>query len=222
VFSTAADNQPEVEVHVLQGERQMAGDNKSLGKFNLTDIPPAPRGVPQVEVTFDIDANGLVHVSAKDLGTGKEQSMTITGGSALPKDDIEQMIKDAEAHASEDATRRERAELVNQADSLVWQTDKALKEFGDKVDASTTASIEEAVRAVRELLQADDVDIDALKAAMETLGSQSHEMSQAVYAASTAEGEGMPGDASSSPDQDDADIVDAEIVDEGDDQDAAG
>ncbi len=218
VFSTASDNQPEVEVHVLQGERQMATDNKSLGKFNLTDIPPAPRGVPQVEVTFDIDANGLVHVSAKDLGTGKEQSMTITGGSALPKDDIEQMIKDAEAHAAEDATRRERAETVNQADQLVWQTEKALKDYGDKVDAATTAGIEEALGGVRELLKADEVDLDALKGAMETLATKSHEMSQAVYAAGGDEDGGPTEGAAPS---DDDDIVDAEIIDEGDDQDAA-
>jgi molecular chaperone DnaK len=227
VFSTAADNQPEVEVHVLQGERQMASDNKSLGKFNLTDIPPAPRGVPQIEVTFDIDANGLVHVSAKDLGTGKEQSMTITGGSALPKDDIETMIKDAEAHAAEDAARRERVELANQADQLVWQTEKAMKEYGDKVDASMKAQIEEAIGAVREQLKADEVDVDGLKGAMETLAAASHELSTAVYSASAeagAEGAagagGGPTDAAD--DGGDEDIIDAEIVDEGDDQDATG
>jgi molecular chaperone DnaK len=217
VFSTAADNQPEVEVHVLQGERQMATDNKSLGKFNLTDIPPAPRGVPQIEVTFDIDANGLVHVSAKDLGTGKEQSMTITGGSALPKDDIESMIKDAEAHAAEDAKRRERAELVNQADQLVWQTEKAMKEHGDKVDAATTAKLEEAIGAVREELKADEVDVDALRAKMETLATASHEMSQSVYSAPGDAGGPTGGGAGEAP-ADDEEIIDAEIIDEGDDQ----
>ena len=221
VFSTAADNQPEVEVHVLQGERQMSSDNKSLGKFNLTDIPPAPRGVPQIEVTFDIDANGLVHVSAKDLGTGKEQSMTITGGSALPKDDIETMIRDAEQHAAEDAERRERAETVNQADQLIWQTEKAVKEHGDKLDAATQARIEEAIGEVREELKADEPSLDQLKQKMEALATASHEMSAAVYESSGADAgagaAGDPGDAVG----DDEDIIDAEIIDEGEDQDPA-
>ena len=221
VFSTADDNQPSVEVHVLQGERQMAADNKSLGKFLLTDIPPAPRGVPQIEVTFDIDANGLVHVSAKDLGTGKEQSMTITGGSALPKDDIEQMIKDAEAHAAEDAKRREKIELVNQADSLVYQTDKTLKEHGDKLEAANRAEVEQALDDLREALKADDGDADVVKEKMSALGEASQQLAEAIYSQPDA------GDATGAPTGDQAgsdgadDVVDAEIVDEGEDQDPA-
>ncbi|MBW3618770.1 MAG: molecular chaperone DnaK [Actinobacteria bacterium] len=218
VFTTADDNQPSVEIHVLQGEREMSGDNKTLGKFMLTDIPPAPRGLPQIEVTFDIDANGIVHVSAKDLGTGKEQSMTITGGSALPKDDIEQMIKDAEAHAAEDAKRREQAEIRNQADNLVYQTDKTLKEHGEKLDEATRAEIEQALTDLREALKGDDTD--AIKGAVEALGQKSQALAQAIYSATEAEGAaaGAEGEATGSDD----DVVDAEVVDEGDDQEAAG
>jgi molecular chaperone DnaK len=221
VFTTADDNQPSVEIHVLQGEREMVSGNKSLGKFMLTDIPPAPRGMPQIEVTFDIDANGIVHVSAKDLGTGKEQSMTITGGSALPKDDIEQMIKDAESHAEEDRQRKEAAELRNQADTLAYQTDKTLKEHGDKLDAATKADIEQALTELREALKGEDTD--AIRTQMEALGSKSQQLAQAIYQASADQGgtatadagaaEGSPGD---------EDVVDAEVVDEGDDQQAGG
>ncbi len=221
VFTTADDNQPSVEIHVLQGERELVSDNKTLGKFMLTDIPPAPRGMPQVEVTFDIDANGIVHVSAKDLGTGKEQSMTITGGSALPKDDIEQMIADAEAHAEEDRRRKEAIELRNQADSLVYSTDKSLKEHGDKVDEATRASIEEALGALKTALEGDDTE--AIKSAMETVGTKSQELAQAIYQA-TAE-DASAGDPQTS--QEDAagadeDVVDAEVVDEGEDEQQAG
>ena len=143
VFTTAEDMQPSVEIHVLQGEREMAQFNKTLGKFQLVDLPPAPRGVPQIEVTFDIDANGIVHVSAKDRATGKEQSMTITGQSSLAKDDIEQMVKDAEAHAEEDRRRREEAEVRNQADTLVYQTEKLLKEQGDKISGDEKSAVED-------------------------------------------------------------------------------
>ena len=222
VFSTAADNQPEVEVHVLQGEREMANDNKSLGKFNLTDIPPAPRGVPQIEVTFDIDANGLVHVSAKDLGTGKEQSMTITGGSALPKEDIETMIKDAEAHAEEDAKRRERVELLNQADQLVWQTEKSLNEYGEKVEAGVRADIEQALGDLKEAMKGDDPDTDSVKEKMSSLAEKSQQLAQAIYQAEDGPTAGAAGaDAGDAPVDGDDDVVDAEIIDEGDDQDAA-
>ena len=225
VFTTADDNQPSVEIHVLQGERELVRDNKTLGKFMLTDIPPAPRGMPQIEVTFDIDANGIVHVSAKDLGTSKEQSMTITGGSALPKDDIEQMIKDAEAHAEEDRKRREQIELRNQADTLVYTTDKTLKEHGEKVDEATRARIEEALGDLKKAL-ADD-DSDAIRSAMEAVGSRSQELAQAIYAASqeAAEaGEDAGGDAGAdgSATSDDDEVVDAEIVDEGDEEQQAG
>ena len=223
VFTTADDNQPSVEVHVLQGEREMASDNKSLGKFMLTDIPPAPRGVPQIEVTFDIDANGIVHVNAKDLGTGKEQSMTITGGSALPKDDIEDMIKDAESHAEEDRRRREAAETRNQADTLVYQTDKTLKEHGDKVDASVKAEIEQALGDLREAIKADD--IDQIKQKMEALAGKSQQLAQAIYSAGQQQGAaagqagGTAGEQATGGDEE---IIDAEIVDEGDeDQEAA-
>ena len=220
VFTTADDNQPSVEIHVLQGERELVRDNKTLGKFMLTDIPPAPRGMPQIEVTFDIDANGIVHVSAKDLGTGKEQSMTITGGSALPKDDIEEMIKDAEAHAEEDRKRREQIELRNQADTLVYTTDKTLKEHGEKVDEATRARIEEAVGDLKKALEADDSD--AIRSAMEAVGSRSQELAQAIYAASqepTADA-GTAGGAQEHPADDE--VVDAEIVDEGDEEQQAG
>ncbi len=220
VFTTADDNQPEVEIKVLQGEREFSSDNKLLGKFNLTGIPPAPRGMPQVEVTFDIDANGIVHVNAKDLGTGKEQSMTITGGSALPKDDIEQMIKDAEAHAAEDASRRESVELRNQADTLVHQTTKTLSEHGDKVDEGLRAEIEQANSDLKQALEGDDDD--AVKAKMEALASTSQQLAQAIYSADSAQtatpptGDGDPADGPS-----DDDVVDAEIIDEGDDQESA-
>ncbi|TVR37864.1 MAG: molecular chaperone DnaK [Nitriliruptor sp.] len=223
VFTTADDNQPSVEIHVLQGEREFVSDNKTLGKFMLTDIPPAPRGMPQIEVTFDIDANGIVHVNAKDLGTGKEQSMTITGGSALPKDDIEQMIKDAEAHAEEDRKRKEAVETRNQADTLAYQTDKTLKEHGDKIDESTKAEIEQALTELREALDGDDTD--AVKAKMEELGDKSQQLAQAIYQASNDEAaagaaDGAAGDGEASAADDD--VVDAEVVDEGDDEQAAG
>jgi molecular chaperone DnaK len=222
VFSTADDNQPSVEVHVLQGERQMANDNKSLGKFLLTDLPPAPRGMPQIEVTFDIDANGLVHVSAKDLGTGKEQSMTITGGSALPKDDIEQMVKDAEAHAAEDAARRDRVELINQADSLLYQTDKTLKEHGDKLEAANRAQIEAALDELRTALKGDDVDTEVVKEKMSALGEASQQLAEAIYATPDADAGAGAAPADDAASDGDDDVIDAEIVDEGDDQEAGG
>ncbi len=149
VFSTAADNQPQVEIHVLQGEREMANDNKTIGRFELADIPPAPRGVPQIEVTFDIDANGILNVGAKDLGTGKEQSIRITASSGLSEDEIDQMVKDAEMHSSEDKKKRELIETRNQADSLVYTTEKALKEHGDKVDEETKKAIESALEDLK-------------------------------------------------------------------------
>jgi molecular chaperone DnaK len=188
VFTTADDNQPSVEIHVVQGEREMVADNKSLGKFMLTGLPPAPRGMPQIEVTFDIDANGLVHVSAKDLGTGKEQSMTITGGSALPKEDIEQMVADAEAHAAEDAKRREAAETRNQADTLAYQTDSTLKEHGDKLDEATKADIEQALTELKDALKGDDTD--AIKAKVEQLAGKSQALAQAIYEASASQARG--------------------------------
>jgi len=214
-FTTADDNQPSVEIHVLQGEREMVSDNKTLGKFMLTDLPPAPRGMPQIEVAFDIDANGIVHVSAKDLGTGKEQSMTITGGSALPKDDIQRMVEDAETYAEEDRRRRESIELRNQADNLVYQNEKTLKDQGEKLDAALRSELDEAVSALKEALKGDDED--AVRTRMEALAALSQRLAEAIYKASADEaGSDAPADGTDGVD--DADIVDAEVVDEGDDE----
>jgi molecular chaperone DnaK len=215
VFTTAEDNQPSVEIHVLQGEREMASYNKTLGKFQLVDLPPAPRGMPQIEVTFDIDANGIVHVSAKDRATNKEQSMTISGQSSLNKDDINKMVKDAEAHAEEDRKRREEAEVRNNADSLVYQTEKVLREQGDKVSADEKAAVEQPLADLKTAISGND--IDAIKAATETLMTASQAFSQKLYEAAArdtnAAGTSASG-ASGSGAANDDDIVDAEIVDE--------
>jgi molecular chaperone DnaK len=214
VFTTAEDNQPSVEIHVLQGEREMASYNKTLGKFQLVDLPPAPRGMPQIEVTFDIDANGIVHVSAKDRATNKEQSMTISGQSSLNKDDIDKMVKDAEAHAEEDRQRREEAEVRNNADSLVYQTEKVLREQGDKVSADEKAAVEGPLADLKSAISGND--IAAIKAATETLMTASQAFSQKLYEAAArdtnAAGTSASGASSSGPSDDD--IVDAEIVDE--------
>lgn len=179
IFSTAADNQTAVDIHVLQGERPMAADNVTLGRFQLTGIPPAPRGVPQIEVAFDIDANGIVNVSAKDLGTGKEQKITITGTSGLSEDDIQKMVRDAEAHAEEDRKRREEIEIRNQADSLVYQTDKVLTEMGDKVTGPEKEKIENAKEELQKAI--DGGNIDDIKSKMDVLTSELHEISQKMY-----------------------------------------
>ena len=213
IFTTAEDNQPSVEIHVLQGERDMAMYNKTLGKFQLVDLPPAPRGVPKIEVAFDIDANGIVHVSAKDLATGKEQSMTITGQSSLPKDDIERMVRDAEAHAADDRRRREEAEARNQADTLVYQTEKLLREQGDKVPADEKEKVEAALADVKEKLAG--TDIEALNRSLDMLRTASQSLGQAMYeaaSASQAAAGGQPGDSSQSSGEEE--VVDAEIVDE--------
>ena len=213
VFTTAEDMQPSVEIHVIQGEREMASFNKTLGKFQLVDLPPAPRGVPQIEVTFDIDANGIVHVSAKDRATNKEQSMTISGQSTLSKEDINQMVKDAEAHAEEDRQRREEAEIRNNADSLVYQTEKVLREQGDKVTAEEKAAVEEPLAALKIALEGND--IAATKAATEALMSASQAFSQKLYETaardSNAAGTSASGQAAGGTNDDE--IVDAEIVD---------
>jgi len=219
VFTTAEDMQPSVEIHVLQGEREMASYNKTLGKFQLVDLPPAPRGVPQIEVTFDIDANGIVHVSAKDRATNREQSMTITGQSTLDKDVIDQMVKDAEAHAEDDRKRREEAEVRNNADSLVYQTEKVLRDQGDKVSAEERAAVEGPLGDLKKALEGNDTA--AIRQATESLMSASQAFSQKLYEAASrdANAEGTSASGASSGQGagsvDDDDIVDAEIVDEG-------
>ncbi len=214
VFTTADDNQPSVEIHVLQGEREMANYNKTLGKFQLVDLPPAPRGVPQIEVTFDIDANGIVHVSAKDRATEKEQSITITGQSTLSKDDIDKMVKDAEAHAEDDKKRREEAEVRNQADTLVFQTEKLLKEQGEKFTGDEKAAVESALGELKEALNGSDTE--AIKAATEKLVTSSQAFSQRLYEQASADSANAPGGAAGSSSMpNDDEVVDAEIVDEG-------
>lgn len=187
-FSTAADNQPSVDIHVLQGEREMAAYNKTLGRFELSDIPPAPRGVPRIEVTFDIDANGIVHVSAKDLGTGKEQKITITSSGGMNKDDIERMVKEAEAHASEDKKRKEEVETRNNADSLVYQAEKTIKEMGDKADKALVEKVQQAADKLKETLKGSD--IEKIKADTEELTKPLYELTSAVYNQANA---GQPG-----------------------------
>ena len=218
IFSTAADNQPAVSIHVLQGERQMAADNRTLGRFELVGLPPAPRGVPQIEVTFDIDANGIVHVHAKDLGTGKEQSIKITTSSGLSEEEIQKLVRDAEAHAEEDKKRKELIEARNQADSMVYSVEKNIKEFGDKVDAAEKAKIEEAIAKTKKALEGDD--IDAIKQAQDELMNVSHKLAEAMYA-KTAGGQGGPqaggGAGQAGPEQaagkKDEDVVDADFED---------
>nr|WP_108870765.1 molecular chaperone DnaK [Tessaracoccus timonensis] len=217
VFTTAEDNQPAVMIQVYQGEREFARDNKSLGNFELTGILPAPRSVPQIEVTFDIDANGIVHVSAKDLATNKEQSMTVTGGSALAKEDIDRMVKDAEAHAEEDKKRRESVEMRNEGDALVFRTEKLLNENADSIDEATKQPVVDAVEALKEALKGDDDD--AVKSAVEDLNQKASVMGQAMYAAAQAQAqasadgaEGASDEASSESAEDE--VIDAEIVDD--------
>ncbi len=218
IFSTADDNQPSVEVHVLQGEREMAAYNKSLGKFQLTGIPPAPRGVPQIEVAFDIDADGILSVSAKDLGTSKEQKIEIKGGSGLAEQEVEQMIKDAESHAEEDRRQRELAEARNLAENAAYQAEKQLEELGDQVDSSAKAEIEKAIADVRGVLSSDDAE--AIKAKTDALQAAFHKVSEQIYQAAAeqqaatqpAGGDGASADGSSAEAEEE--VVDAEVVDD--------
>ncbi|MGB3211692.1 MAG: molecular chaperone DnaK [Desulforhopalus sp.] len=212
IFSTAADNQPAVSIHVLQGEREMAQDNKTIGRFELTDIPTAPRGVPQIEVTFDLDANGILSVSAKDLGTGKEQSIKITASSGLTKEEIDKMTKDAELHADEDKRRKELVETRNSADALVHATEKSLKDLGDKVDAETKANVEKEIENVKSVKDGDDVD--AIKTAVEALTQASHKLAELMYAQAAKDNPDAAagGESEAKPKKDDDDdVVDADF-----------
>jgi molecular chaperone DnaK len=216
IFSTAADSQPAVSIHVLQGEREMAPDNKTLGRFELTGIPPAPRGVPQIEVTFDIDANGIVNVSAKDLATGKEQTIRITASSGMSKEEIDQAVRDAESHADEDQRKREIVEARNHADTLIYSTEKSIRDLGDKVDEATKSKVEEAVSALKKAMEGNDAD--EIKRLSEELTQVSHKLAEAMYqqasasegAAGTGSGEAGAdaGNAGAAPDDD---VVDADF-----------
>jgi len=219
VFSTAEDNQPSVEIHVLQGEREMATYNKSLGKFQLTGIPPAPRGIPQIEVAFDIDANGILNVSAKDLGTGKEQKIEIRSGSGLSDDEIKRMVQDAESHAEDDRRQRELAEARNNGENAAYQAERQLKDLGDAVDSSSKEEIEQAIKAVRESLTSDDAA--EINAKTETLHSAFHKVSEAMYqraqeqaATATADGDADGAASTNGAGSEEEDVVDAEVVDE--------
>jgi molecular chaperone DnaK len=222
VFSTAQDNQPAVSIHVLQGEREMAAYNKTLGRFDLADIPPAPRGVPQIEVTFDIDANGIVHVSAKDMATGKEQSIQITASSGLSQEEIDKLVKDAELHAEDDKTLREKVEVKNNADSLIYSTEKSLKEMGDKVDSETKSKVDEVIDQLKKAMEGDDTA--EIKRLTEELTQTSHKLAEAMYqqasqAGAQAGGPDMGGDsAQGQAAAEDDDVVDADFEEVKDDK----
>lgn len=221
IFTTADDNQPSVEIKVAQGERQLWSQNQPLGNFELTGLPPAPRGIPKIEVTFDIDANGIVHVSAKDHASGREQSMTISGGSALSKDEVARMVKEAEQYAEEDAKRREAIEVRNQADSLVYSTEKFLGENAEKIPEDVKTEVQADVDALKETLAKEDASAEDLTSGVTKLGESSQKMGAAMYAAADAENAGAPSEGATDEAQADDDIVDAEIVDEPAEGDAA-
>ncbi|MBI2015530.1 MAG: Hsp70 family protein, partial [Candidatus Rokubacteria bacterium] len=217
VFTTAADNQTSVEVHVLQGERQMARDNRTLGKFHLIGIPPAPRGMPQVEVTFDIDANGILNVAAQDKATGKQQNITITASSGLTKGEIERMVKDAEANAGEDAKRKQEIEIRNQTDSLVYSTERSLAEHGAKLGEADKKALDEALAEAREALKGEDVE--RMQRAQATLTQAAHKLAEIVYREAQAQGAqtgaGAPGAGPSAPGAKEGEVVDADFEDLG-------
>jgi len=222
-FSTAQDNQPAVSIHVLQGEREMAAYNKTMGRFDLSDIPPAPRGVPQIEVTFDIDANGIVHVSAKDMATGKEQSIQITASSGLSQEEIDKLVKDAELHADEDKNLREKVEVKNNADSLIYSTEKSMAELGDKVDSETKAKVEGIREQLKKAMESDDTE--EIKRLTEELTQASHKLAEAIYQQASQAGAeaGGPDTASADPAQgqtaaEDEDVVDADFEEVKDDK----
>jgi len=214
IFSTAADNQPAVEIHVLQGEREMAANNKTLGRFQLVGIPPAPRGIPQIEVGFDIDANGIVHVSAKDMGTGKEQSIEITASSGLSEEEIEQLMKDAEVNAEEDKKKRELVDARNMADSLIYTTEKSIKEVGDKVDSATKDQINQAIEKLKKAMEGENVE--EIKRLSDELTQASHKLAETMYAQASqqqqaqAGGDGSTGTSGGGTATDD-DVVDADF-----------
>jgi molecular chaperone DnaK len=213
IFSTAADSQPAVEIHVLQGEREMAANNKTLGRFQLVGIPPAPRGIPQIEVAFDIDANGIVHVSAKDMGTGKEQSIEITASSGLSEDEIKKLVKDAEVHAEEDKKKRELVDARNMADSLIYSTEKSLKEVGDKVDAATKEQINQAAESLKKAMEGENVE--EIKRLSDELTQASHRLAETMYAQAGQRGQaqdagGSAGTAGAGTSTDE-DVVDADF-----------
>ncbi|HEX5616888.1 MAG TPA: Hsp70 family protein, partial [Solirubrobacteraceae bacterium] len=217
VFSTAEDNQPSVEIHVLQGEREMASGNKSLGKFQLTGIPPAPRGIPQIEVAFNIDANGIVEVSAKDLGTGKEQQIQIKAGSGLSDDEIKRMVSDAESHAEEDKQARELAEARNAGESAAYQAEKQVKELGDNIDDASKTEIDELIKAVNEAVKGENAD--DIRTKTEALQTAFHKVSEAMYERAQAaqqqqEEPAASTNGASADDAADEEVVDAEVVDE--------
>ncbi|MBS3779356.1 MAG: molecular chaperone DnaK, partial [Desulfovermiculus sp.] len=219
VFTTASDNQPSVSIHVLQGERPMAADNKSLGRFDLEGIPPAPRGVPQIEVTFDIDANGLVNVSAKDQGTGKEQSISIQPSSGLSEDEIEKMVKDAESHAAEDEKKKKLIEARNQADTLIYSTEKSMRDLGDKLDATTKSEIEGKIEELKKVMEGEDEE--AIKKATDELSQASHKLAEKLYQQQSQQGGAQAGGAqpgggaqAEGKSQEDEDVVDAEYTEQ--------
>jgi molecular chaperone DnaK len=221
IFTTAEDGQTTVEVHVLQGERPMAASNRTLGRFHLVDIPPAPRGIPQIDVTFDIDVDGIVHVSAKDMATEKEQSMTVTGGSALSKDEIDKMMREAESHAEEDKRKKEEAEARNEADNLVYGTEKSLREVGDKLGSDDKSKIEVALNEVKEALKGSD--IEKIKSATENLKQASYKMAEVVYAQQQAQQQARSqaqAGGGTEAQAEEGEVVDAdyEVVDEGEDE----